>query len=60
MGQVTYLIKSFAVGMRIFAAGSRSYLVNTAIVVGHEERAGCFSENIISILVKFKVLIDQG
>ncbi len=57
--QVQYLVEVLAVGMGVLPAGPRAHLVDGAVIVGSQERAGCYIEHVIPFGIQVQVFVDQ-
>lgn len=52
-------MKLFAVGMRVVSTGFGAHIINGAVVVGAQKRAGRLVEHIIPVFVYMQVLLHQ-
>ena len=57
--QRQHLVKTASVGVRVFAAGTGTVIINGTIVFQIKERAGHGFENKITILILYQVISQQ-
>ena len=59
MREVHNLHHFFAVGVRIFAAGLRSILIDGSVIISTEEGAWCGTKDMIVVFVDAKIPGDE-
>ena len=57
--QIQDLVEVLAIGMRVLPAGSRPRLVDGAVIITSQKRAGSCIKYVIAIGVEMQILLDQ-